>query len=180
MFFIGVLILLSDGLPILYRASRVGQGGRIFHLYKFRSMSRHSEEKGGCLTLKNDSRITGIGRILRSSKLDELPQLINVLKGEMSLIGPRPHRPHEVNLYEEWHKDRLLVKQGLTGLWQIKAQRIWPIHKNIRYDLYYLRKASLVLDIRILAATVPFILKAKSNHYNEENCIHTYNLPLSK
>jgi len=119
---------------------------------------------------------TKTGPFLRRHRLDELPQLFSVLAGKMSLVGPRPELSDVVKEYSRKECKRLCIRPGLTGIWQIKASRSQPIHENIQYDLYYLRKASLWLDIRILAGTIPFVLKAESKIFYEKNCLYPYNL----
>ena len=109
----------------------------------------------------NDRRITRIGRLLRKFSLDELPQLINVLKGEMSLVGPRPEMPFIVKKYEDWQRRRLDVKPGITGLWQIIGRKNLLLHENLQYDFYYIRNQSLISDIAILLKTIPGILFGK-------------------
>jgi lipopolysaccharide/colanic/teichoic acid biosynthesis glycosyltransferase len=111
-------------------------------------------------TLK-DEQITDVGRILRKTSIDEWPQFINVLKGDMSLIGPRPHRPHEVKCYHDWHKDRLSIKQGLTGLWQIYGRGEMPCDKSIFLDLIYVMNRSISLDLRLLFHTIPAVIFGK-------------------
>ena len=117
---------------------------------------------------------------MRRHRLDELPQLFSVLTGKMTLVGPRPELPDIVKDYSRKERKRLCIRPGLTGLWQIKASRKHPIHENIRYDFYYLRKANLWLDIRILAETIPFVLNAESEIFHEENQLHPYNLSVSE
>jgi exopolysaccharide biosynthesis polyprenyl glycosylphosphotransferase len=125
--------------PMIFRQQRTGRNGRIFEMYKFRTMYADSERYARSPVSGSDPRITRVGRILRHTCIDELPQLLNVLKGEMSLVGPRPEMPFIVEKYEAVHQRRLSVKPGITGLWQLSADRLAPIHENISYDLYYLR-----------------------------------------
>ena len=106
-----------------------------------------------------DPRITPVGRFLRHTCIDELPQLLNVLRGEMSLVGPRPEMPFIVEQYEEIHRRRLAVKPGITGLWQLSADRSSPIHQNISYDLYYVRNRNLMMDVAILLHTCVFAFR---------------------
>ena len=140
--------------PVLFRQKRVGQGGREFTIYKFRTMYADSPPYETTPSSEEDQRITRIGRLLRRSSLDELPQLINVFKGDMSLVGPRPEMPFIVATYSDYQRQRLQVKPGVTGLWQISEDRAFQIHDNIEYDLYYIANRSFSLDLAILFQTV--------------------------
>jgi lipopolysaccharide/colanic/teichoic acid biosynthesis glycosyltransferase len=128
-------------------------------MLKFRSM--HTNACGSEKSPENgfDPRITSIGRVLRKTSLDELPQLINVLKGDMSLVGPRPEMPFIVNSYTPAQRVRLTVKPGITGLWQLSADRRFPIHENMHYDVYYLRERGMFLDLAILIHTLFFAVR---------------------
>jgi lipopolysaccharide/colanic/teichoic acid biosynthesis glycosyltransferase len=128
-------------------------------MYKFRSMYSGSESYACSPTSGRDPRITRVGRVLRHTCIDELPQLVNVLRGEMSLVGPRPEMPFIVAQYEEIHRRRLVVKPGVTGLWQLSADRSAPIHHNISYDLYYVRNRNFLMDVAILLHTVVFAFR---------------------
>ena len=162
--------------PVFFYQERVGKNGRLFRMIKFRSMRANADAKLhreymqrviqnnispaelGKKSLKLDTidpRITGLGKMLRSSGLDELPQLINVLRGEMSIVGPRPPIPYEVELYEAWHKQRLAVLPGITGLWQVTAHNLVPFDEMVRIDIDYIKKANLWLDLKIMLLT-PF------------------------
>jgi lipopolysaccharide/colanic/teichoic acid biosynthesis glycosyltransferase len=110
---------------------------------------------------EDDPRITKFGRFLRRTSLDELPQLINVIKGEMSLVGPRPEMPFIVERYSKWERKRLDVKPGITGLWQILGRKNLPLQENIHYDFYYIKNRSIVLDFMILLKTIPAVLRRK-------------------
>jgi lipopolysaccharide/colanic/teichoic acid biosynthesis glycosyltransferase len=177
--FIAVLIKCDSHGPVLFVNRAVGQHGREFLLYKFRSMrclERSEAEKTDIVknvldrtpttykdgrpvyktALAND-RITRVGRILRRTSLDELPQLWNILRGDLSFVGPRPSLPDEVALYEEWQKQRLAVPQGLTGLYQVTARNRVPIDEMVRIDLDYIRRRSCWLDLKILCKT-PFAM----------------------
>lgn len=145
--------------PVLFRQDRVGKDGKIFKMYKFRSMFKNTEAYAVNPISNKDKRITKAGRILRKTSLDELPQLINVLKGDMSIVGPRPEMPFIVEQYNKFHKERLKVKPGITGLWQLSGDRDKPIHENMEYDLYYIRNMSFFLDIAILIETLIFAFK---------------------
>ena len=142
--------------PIFFRQSRVGKNGKLFTIYKFRTMYVDAPVYKNSPQDSQDPRITPFGRFLRKTSLDELPQLFNVLKGEMSLVGPRPEMPFIVNQYNELQRERLRVKPGITGVWQISADREREIHENISYDLFYVKNCSLTLDIVIIARTVLF------------------------
>jgi len=175
---IAIAIKLESRGPLLYRQERVGMDGQIFLLYKFRSMldaaevdEAHREymkrviTKQGDINLGteavprykfiNDSRLTRIGRWLRQTSLDELPQLFNVFKGEMSLVGPRPPIPYEVECYEAWHRKRLDVKPGMTGLWQVSGRYHLSFEQMVQLDIYYIENWSLWLDLKIILKTLP-------------------------
>ena len=160
-----LLIRLDSPGPVVYSAERIGAKGRRFHCFKFRSMvadadrlkeklRERNQRQGPIFKIVDDPRITRIGRILRRYSLDELPQLWNVLRGEMSLVGPRPHPVDDVNHYELHHYRRLDVKPGITGLWQITARNCPSFELNMHLDLTYIENWSLLLDLRILASTV--------------------------
>ncbi len=161
MLFISIVVKLQDGGPIIYKQRRVTKGGRIFWIYKFRSMIINSEKHGAMLSSENDERVTPFGRRLRDTHLDELPQLINVIKGDMSLVGPRPERPE---LIKEIKKEfptfdrRLQVKAGLTGFAQVYGPYDIETDKKLRYDMYYIKNFSLLLDIKLLYLTLGKIL----------------------
>jgi len=155
---LAVLIRLDSAGPAFFTQTRVGRNGRDFRIFKFRTLYR---ETPAYMTSPNsplDPRITRIGRFLRRSSLDELPQLLNVLRGEMSMVGPRPEMPFIVAGYSALEKERLRVRPGITGLWQISADRARPIHENILYDLYYIKHRSFLLDLAILVRTALFAL----------------------
>jgi lipopolysaccharide/colanic/teichoic acid biosynthesis glycosyltransferase len=149
-------VRLSSRGPVLYRQERVGKGGRHFVLYKFRTMIPDAEKHIGPVWAKrDDDRVTPVGRVLRKMRIDELPQLYNVLKGDMSLVGPRPERPFFVERHKALQGVRLSVKPGLTGLAQVRAfYDLKPDHK-IRYDYLYIQNRSLLLNTYILLRTVP-------------------------
>jgi len=157
-----LLIKATSPGPVFYKQQRVGKDGKIFTLYKFRTMVRDAEKGvGPVLARRDDPRVTKVGRILRIARLDELPQLINVLRGDMSLVGPRPERPHFVKQHKALHELRLAVKPGLTGLAQIRSfYDLKPQHK-IKYDYLYIQKRSLLLNIYILALTIPAVFSRK-------------------
>lgn len=155
--FIALGIKLTSRGPVFFKHTRAGQASVPFTMYKFRTM--YTEVSGDALKPNNpnDQRITRIGKYLRMTSMDELPQLINVLKGEMSLVGPRPEMLFIVNQYEEWQKLRLIVKPGITGLWQLSPDRKYPIHEGIHHDFEYIKKQSFLLDLKILLKT-PIVL----------------------
>lgn len=166
------LIKLDSPGPILFRQKRVGQGGRLFTCYKFRSMVPDAESRkaelvamneatGPAFKIRNDPRITAIGHFLRRSSLDEVPQLFNVLLGQMSMVGPRPQIPAEVELYEPWHRGRLAVTPGITCLWQISGRSQVGFDEWMRLDLEYVRRRSLALDLKILLGTLPAVIARK-------------------
>lgn len=157
-----VLIKISSTGPVFYKQKRVGKDGKVFTLYKFRTMVKDAEkEVGPVLASRDDPRVTKIGRILRTMRLDELPQLLNVLRGDMSLVGPRPERPHFVKQHKALHELRLAVKPGLTGLAQIRSfYDLKPKHK-MKYDYLYIQKRSFLLNLYILFLTIPAVLSRK-------------------
>ncbi len=154
-----VLIKLDSRGPALFRHLRVGKRGKEFAMWKFRSMRVDAPMYERSPISRKDSRLTFIGRILRRVSLDELPQLINVLKGEMSLVGPRPEMAFIVEKYNTVERRRLLVKPGITGLWQISACRAAPIHHNPQYDLYYIQHQNIFLDAAILVRTISAVVR---------------------
>jgi len=156
---LAVLVRLDSRGPIFFKQLRVGKRGQPFCLYKFRSMHQDAPKFALHPTSCDDPRVTRVGAWLRKSSLDELPQLINVIKGEMSLVGPRPEMPFIVENYEPRHKERLKVIPGLTGLWQLSADRRYLIHENIQYDLYYIRNRNFFFDLAILLHTVVFAMQ---------------------
>lgn len=169
--FVAVLVRLSSRGPVLFRQTRVGVDGRDFRMYKFRSMYADAEkrlaelqgenEAGGVLfKLRKDPRVTPVGQWLRRFSLDEIPQLINVLKGEMSLVGPRPPLPREVAQYGDDVRRRLLVKPGLTGLWQISGRSDLSWEESVRLDLHYVENWSLALDVIIMWKTLFAVAKS--------------------
>ncbi len=144
--------------PAMIRQKRVGQNGETFTLYKFRTMRLDTELYAGAPRHSDDPRITKAGKILRQYSLDELPQFWNVLRGEMSLVGPRPEMPFIVAKYTDWQKIRLQAKPGITGIWQILGRKDLPLEENIEYDLYYVFHQSFFLDLAIILRTVPHLL----------------------
>ncbi|RYM02765.1 sugar transferase [Sporolactobacillus sp. THM7-7] len=168
---IPILIKWDDpGGKVFFKQIRVGKNGRAFYIYKFRSMVSNAEEllkklmdknetTGAMFKIKKDPRVTRIGRFIRKTSIDELPQLINVLKGDMSLVGPRPPLPREVEEYTHYDMQRLLVKPGVTGLWQVSGRSHVGFKKMVALDIHYILKRSLLLDIKILMKTFVVLLK---------------------
>jgi len=167
-----IAIKLDSRGPVFHRAVRVGRGGRKFTFLKLRSMQVGAEELRGLLLhlnqaegpafkLHNDPRVTRVGRWLRKLSLDELPQLLHVLQGHMSLVGPRPPFPEEVERYEPWMLRRLSVQPGLTCLWQVRGRSDLGFTEWMRLDLEYVDRLSFRLDLEILARTIPAVLSAK-------------------
>jgi exopolysaccharide biosynthesis polyprenyl glycosylphosphotransferase len=152
-------IKLNSKGPVLFRQKRIGKNGKKFVFFKFRSMYVKSRIYAKTPSSHTDSRIFPFGKFLRRTSLDELPQLINVIKGDMSLVGPRPEMPFIVEKYNEFHRQRLNVRPGITGLWQISADRKLAIHENMDYDLYYINNQSFLLDMVILIRTAFSVLK---------------------
>ncbi len=162
-------VRISDGSPIMFRQTRVGLQGRPFTIYKFRTMVvgaedrlgevRHlNERSGAAFKAADDPRMTSIGRWLRKTSVDELPQLWNVLTGSMSLVGPRPPLPDEVAEYDVWHRRRLSMKPGITGLWQVEARHEPDFDRWVEHDLIYIDGWSIWLDLKILAKTIPALV----------------------
>lgn len=156
---ITLLIVTESPGGALFQQERVGKQGRCFAMWKFRSMHRDVPRYEVSPTERTDARITKIGRFLRKTSLDELPQLVNVLKGDMSLVGPRPEMPFLVDQYNSFQRQRLQVIPGITGLWQLSADRAYHIHENIQYDLYYIRNRGFFMDIAILFHTIVFAVR---------------------
>lgn len=166
---IAVAIKLDSRGPVLFEQERVGQHGERFRIYKFRTMRQgaedelrdlleHNEADGAIFKMRNDPRITRVGRFLRQTSLDEVPQFINVLRGEMSLVGPRPPLPSEVEQYQPWHRRRLRVPPGITGLWQVSGRSELTFDEMVLLDLYYIEHWSPWLDVAILLRTVPKVV----------------------
>lgn len=153
---IAVLVKTTSPGPALFRQDRVGHSGRLLAIYKFRSMFEQASSYAYSPSTAEDPRITRVGRFLRRTSLDEIPQFINVFLGQMSLVGPRPEMPFIVAQYNDEQRLRLSVKPGITGLWQISPYRSCPIHEHLEYDFYYLRHRSLRLDAAIVVQTFVF------------------------
>ena len=169
---LALLVKTTSRGPVLYKQVRVGHNGRLFTIYKFRTMvdgadrmqaelQAHNEADGPLFKMREDPRVTRFGRWLRKFSLDELPQLLNVVRGEMSLVGPRPALPGEVANYEDWHRDRLEVPPGLTGLWQVRGRSELGFDDYVRLDLFYIENWSILYDLFIMAKTIPTVLTRK-------------------
>lgn len=180
---VALLIKLDSRGPIFYKQERVGMDGRVFLFFKFRTMhpgvddkehrefqkkyikgqaeSNQGDGDRPAYKLRADRRVTRLGRLLRKTSLDELPQLFNVLRGDMSIVGPRPPIPYEVESYELWHRKRLDMKPGITGLWQVSGRNRLSFDEMVRMDLYYIENWSLLLDLKIMLQTLPVMLRAE-------------------
>lgn len=165
----GLAIKLDSPGPVFYQQKRYTKECKVFYMYKFRSMymdadrrlkelEGYNEADGPLFKIKDDPRITRVGRLIRRFSIDELPQIINVLKGELSLVGPRPPLPCEVKKYDEWEMKRMNVKQGITGLWQTSGRSELSFEEMARLDLYYIQNWSIEMDIKILLKTIPTVL----------------------
>lgn len=173
---LGVIIKLEDRKgSIIFKQQRVGKNGNIFHMYKFRSMVTNAESllesllhlnevEGAMFKIKEDPRITKIGKFIRKTSLDELPQLWNVLKGDMSLVGPRPPLSREVELYSHYEKQRLIVTPGCTGLWQATERNNVGFQEMVELDLIYISKKSFLYDVKIIFWTIKSIFYKKSGY----------------
>lgn len=182
---VAAAIKLSSPGPVLFKQDRVGRNGKVFTLYKFRSMLPDNDDRAHRLyvealirgepagvkktgekvyKLVNDPRVTPLGRFLRATSLDEFPQLWNVFKGDMSLVGPRPCLPYEWELYEDWQRTRLQVLPGITGLWQVSGRSQVPFEEMVLLDLHYIANWSLSLDIALLFRTVPVVVTGSGGH----------------
>ena len=181
---IAVLIRFGSPGPVIFRQRRIGENGRPFTMFKFRSMRADADpqlhqayvtrliqqnlgpadlaaEGAKSLKLAADPRVTRVGAFLRQTSLDELPQLFNVLRGEMSLVGPRPHIAYEVELYQAWHKRRLTAPPGITGLWQVRGRNRVSFEEMVRMDLEYIDRQSLWLDLQLLAQTTLAVIAGR-------------------
>lgn len=162
---IAILIKLDSLGPVFYRHTRAGKDEVPFRMLKFRTMTLGADQMGPGLTEHGDPRITRVGRLLRRLSLDELPQLFNVLRGEMSLVGPRPEIPEIVQSYTTKQKEALSIRPGITGLSQINGRDDLPIDVKLRFEIEYVNTVSLGLDFKILLKTIPAIINARGNRY---------------
>ena len=180
---IALLIKLDSSGSVFYKQERVGMDGRVFLFHKFRTMragtddaqhrefqrryikgqpdSNQGDDQRPAYKLRADDRVTRVGRVLRRTSIDELPQLFNVLRGDMSVVGPRPPIPYEVESYELWHRKRLDMKPGITGLWQVSGRNRLPFDEMVRMDLYYIENWSLLLDVKIILQTLPVMWRGE-------------------
>lgn len=166
-----ILIKIDDpNGPIIYSQIRIGKDGHPFKMYKFRSMVINADRKlkvlldrndvdGAMFKMKSDPRVTRVGRVIRKYSIDELPQLINVIKGDMALVGPRPPLIREIKKYTEYDKQRLIVTPGCTGLWQVTVRNSVGFHEMVNLDLEYIQKSGLLFDLAILFRTIWILLK---------------------
>jgi lipopolysaccharide/colanic/teichoic acid biosynthesis glycosyltransferase len=181
---IGISIKLSSPGPVFYRAKAIGKNGKQFIMYKFRSMRidngcdihknyvtklikgeiRGEGNERQVFKITDDPRITFVGKLLRKFSLDELPQLINVLKGDMSLVGPRPCLPYEFEVYKDWHKKRLSIRPGISGLWQIAGRSAVTFEDMVMLDLYYIYNRNVLMDMNVLYETI-FAIVGKRGAY---------------
>jgi exopolysaccharide biosynthesis polyprenyl glycosylphosphotransferase len=169
---VALLIKVSEGGSVFFLQRRCGLHGRLFTLYKFRTMVADAEARrreiehlnemdGPVFKARSDPRVTRVGRLLRKFSLDELPQLWNVLRGDMSLVGPRPPIPEEVASYQRWQRRRLAMKPGITGLWQVSGRNELDFESWMELDLHYIDHWSPWLDLKILARTIPVVLSGR-------------------
>jgi lipopolysaccharide/colanic/teichoic acid biosynthesis glycosyltransferase len=169
---IALLVRLSSRGPVIYRSSRPGIGGAPFDCFKFRTMYTDADQRqadleslneasGPLFKIKRDPRLTPVGRLLRRYSLDELPQLVNVVRGQMSLVGPRPLPERDFERLEDWHKKRYLVLPGMTGLWQVSGRSELDFDDLVRLDFLYLERWSVGLDLAILLKTLPAVLSRR-------------------
>jgi lipopolysaccharide/colanic/teichoic acid biosynthesis glycosyltransferase len=175
---ISIAVMLDSRGPVFFRQTRVGKDGVVFTCLKFRSMHRNADERvhqaaiqrlmagerlsddeGSPFKLTHDPRVTRVGSFLRRTSLDELPQLINVFRGEMSLVGPRPAIPYELENYKDWHHLRYQVKPGITGLWQVEGRGALTFDEMLRLDVEYATHWTVGTDVRLMARTIPAVLR---------------------
>jgi lipopolysaccharide/colanic/teichoic acid biosynthesis glycosyltransferase len=164
-----LMVYLEDGPPVIFRQKRVGKNGHLFEMLKFRTMVKDAEQlqsqvekrdlDGNLIhKVRDDPRVTRVGRLLRRFSLDELPQLLNVLAGTMSLVGPRPEMPYLVETYQSWQHKRFAVLPGMTGWWQVTGRSDKPMHLHTEDDLYYIQNYSIWLDLEIIVRTIWVVL----------------------
>lgn len=169
---LGLLIKFDSAGPVVFTQLRIGRKGKPFTLLKLRTMSQeaelvkallaaHNELEGPVFKMRQDPRITRVGGFLRRYSLDELPQLLNVLKGDMTLVGPRPALPEEVEKYEPWQRGRLDATPGLTCIWQVSGRNLIPFDEWVRMDIQYIEQQSLWLDLKLLLLTIPAVISGR-------------------
>jgi lipopolysaccharide/colanic/teichoic acid biosynthesis glycosyltransferase len=180
---IAICVLIDSPGGVIFRQERIGKGGKKFIMYKFRSMRGKtdnddyrqllhtlvtSDKPHMVYKLSFQPRVTRVGAFLRKTNLDELPQLFNVLKGDLRLVGPRPDLPHSVEVYEDWMKKRLLATPGMTGLWQVSGGNELPFSEMVRLDIEYIERRSMLLDAKILWKTAGLVFRGNGNHWEEK------------
>jgi len=169
---VALVIKLTSRGPVIYRSVRAGTGGAPFACFKFRTMyadadhrqgelEERNEKRGAIFKIRRDPRVTPVGRFLRRWSIDELPQLVNVLRGDMSLVGPRPLTVRDYERLEEWHRKRNHVLPGITGLWQVSGRSELDFDELVRLDFLYLERWSISLDLYILMKTIPAVIRAR-------------------
>ena len=170
---VAIAIKVDDGGPIFYNQERIGKNGKEFKMYKFRSMKVNADQEleklihknevdGAMFKMKDDPRITRVGKFIRKTSIDEFPQLLNVLLGQMSIVGPRPPLPREVKMYTDYDWQRLYVRPGCTGLWQVTVRNSVGFHEMVNIDLEYIQKRGFWLDIKIMFKTIKIIFVPNS------------------
>jgi exopolysaccharide biosynthesis polyprenyl glycosylphosphotransferase len=170
-----ITIIFEDGFPVLFKQKRAGENGRVFEMLKFRTMIKNAEQLQGQVEKRDvngniihksedDPRVTKVGSFLRRFSLDELPQFINVIRGDMSLVGPRPEMPYLVEQYQPWQRKRFAIPPGITGWWQVNGRSDRPMHLHTEDDLYYIQNYSIFLDIQILIKTIWVVLVGKGSY----------------
>lgn len=170
---VAIAIKIDDGGPIFYNQERIGKNGKEFKMYKFRSMKVNADQEldklihknevdGAMFKMKDDPRITRVGKFIRKTSIDEFPQLLNVLFGQMSIVGPRPPLPREVKMYTDYDWQRLYVRPGCTGLWQVTVRNSVGFHEMVNIDLEYIQKRGFWLDIKIMFKTIKVIFVPNS------------------
>lgn len=169
---VSILIKIESKGPIIFKQERIGKNGKVFDIYKFRSMKLDSE-KDGVYESKNDKRVTRIGRIIRKLSIDELPQFLNIIKGDMSIIGPRPtlaYHPWKIDEYTDFQKQRFNVRPGVTGWAQVNGRKDVEWNKRIELDVYYVGNISFVFDVKIFFKTIFKVIFMKNN-YNKNKTV---------
>lgn len=167
---VSILIKIDSKGPVIFKQKRLGKNGNVFNIYKFRSMTVGAE-KHGVYESKNDSRVTRVGKIIRKLSIDELPQFINILKGDMSIIGPRPtltYHPWKYDEYSDFQKKRFNLRPGVTGWAQVNGRKDVQWNKRIEYDVFYVNNFSLWFDIKIIFKTIYKVLSMKNNFNSNE------------